>query len=187
VSERSRAPNARRKTRVRDVWIATGGALLGVIITGVVSIMTADPGPNPSPSTTTVPPPIVTISEPRPGSQVPWCTTVRGSASIAPDQALVVADLEKDDDQIYFESAVIREASGQGWSVTVKLGEEKDKTSIGNNYTIYVVVMKKDFVEYLKDVSGKTWWSSSATKDIDTLVSKKIEVPVTRNGKLGDC
>ena len=179
--------DARKSTR-RDVLIATAGVVLGAIITGVFNLAAADSGnDSPGATSTTAPPPVISISDPRPGEQVPWCSSIRGSAIIAPDQALVVADLEENDDDIYFESQVIRQADGPGWSANLQLGEENDQTSIGNNFTVYLFVMDKNLVKYLRDVSGKTWWSAKTTTDLDALVTMKDEVQVSRSGKHGDC
>jgi hypothetical protein len=190
VSRESSEHKARGATR-RDVWIATIGTLVGVIITAGANIAIAklgDDSPKATfPTVPTAPPSVISIGEPRPGAQVPWCSTIRGSASIASDQALVVADLEENDDDIYFESAVTRQADGPGWSANLQLGEEKDPSSVGKNYTVYLLVMDKDLVKYLRDVTAKTHWSAKATTDLDALVSKKIEVPVSRSGRRGEC
>ncbi len=165
--------------------VAAVSTLLGASISAIFTYYAAakpDDGPGPQPS------PIVTISNPGPGEQVPWCPTVRGSATIREDQALVVADLERTMTTPASSHPSYAKQMGMGGMLPSSSAKKRAKSSIGYNYTIFVLVMDKGLVDYLRNVrGGKTWWSSSTMKNMNTLVSKKIEVPVTRSGKPGDC
>jgi hypothetical protein len=93
---------------------------------------------------------------------VPQCVTARGTGSIASGQALVVAAQERGDPRIYFEGTVSWNQEKNRWSAELSLG---DRSSVGNEVTIYGIVLDRKLASYLAGTAENetdTYWSSRA-------------------------